>query len=276
MTMPAETQDQIRDAWDAQASGFDKFVTPITVRLGERILRDAEIGPGSRVLDVAAGSGALALVAARRGAEVLAVDISPAMIDALSARAQAEGLSNLKGRVMDGLALDLADGSFDACVSLNGVSLFPDLARGLSELARVTRPGGAAVIGAFGPFPKAEFIGFVVSAMQATVPGFTPPTGALSPFRWSDPEVFRQQLAGAGLTAVSVEPVTWDTPFESVDHLWDMFRSSNPIGAKLAASLPPEQQAQVRRVLDGMLRERSGGSEGAVLHTEINLGRGTR
>jgi ubiquinone/menaquinone biosynthesis C-methylase UbiE len=276
MMTPVPTQEQIRGAWDALAPGFDEFATPMTLHLGEQLLRDVQFRPGTRVLDVAAGSGALGLVAARRGAEVIAVDIAPGMIEALNARARAESLPNLEGRVMDGLALDLDDDSFDVCVSLNGVSLFPDLARGLSEVVRVTRPGGRVVIGAFSALPKAEFIAFTIGAMQAAVPGFTPPEGPLPPFRWADPEVFRQQLVEAGLAETSVEPVTWDTPFESVDHLWNTFRSSNPIGAQLVGNLSPEQQAQVRQVLDGMLRERSGGGSGAVLHTEINVGRGTK
>jgi ubiquinone/menaquinone biosynthesis C-methylase UbiE len=275
MTTPAPTRDQVRDAWDALAPGFDEFTTPMTRRLAERLLGDA-VQPGTRLLDLAAGSGAVGLVAARRGAEVVAVDIAPRMIEALAARARAETLSNIEGRVMDGLALDLDDDSFDVCVSLNGVSLFPDLARGLFEAVRVTRPGGRVIIGAFGPLPKAEFIAFTMGAMQAAVPGFTLPEGPLPPFRWADPEVFRRHLVGAGLTGVSVETVTGDTPFESVDHLWNTFRSSNPIGAKLVGSLSPEQQVQVRQVLDGMLRERSGGRAGATLHAEVNVGRGTK
>ena len=58
-------------------------------------------------------------------------------------------------------------------------------------------------------------------------------------------------------------------------HLWNVFTSSNPIGAQLVGGLTPEQRTDVWQVLDGMLRERSGGGPGAVLHADINIGTGT-
>src|SRR5690606_11409635 len=116
------------------------------------------------VLDVAAGSGALSLPAARLGARVLAVDISPGMVERLAARARAEGLANLETRVMDGHALELEDNTFDLAASQFGVMLFPDLPRGLSEMARVTRPGGRVLVVTFGPFEQVEFIGFFIRA----------------------------------------------------------------------------------------------------------------
>jgi ubiquinone/menaquinone biosynthesis C-methylase UbiE len=275
MTTQAPTQDQIRQAWDALAAGFDKYTTPESMRVGEELVRRAEVGPGDRFLDVAAGSGALAIPAARLGAQVMAIDIAPAMVEALIARARAEGLSNLEGQVMDGLAPDLADDAFDVSASLNGVSLFPDLAGGLAELVRVTRPGGRVAVGTFGAFQKAELIGFFLGAIKATVPGFAPPAGPLPPFRLAEPDVFGQHLAGAGLTDVSVETVSWDMHIDSAAHLWNMVTSQHPIGAQLAAGLTPQQREQVRQVLDGMLRERSGGEPGAVLHADINIGVGT-
>ncbi len=277
MTTHAPTPQQIRSAWDAIAPRFDEFVTPEAMHIGETIVDRAGVSAGARVLDVAAGSGALSILSARRGATVTAVDIAPDMIERLRARARAEQLSNLEGAVMDGHALDLADDTYDLALSLNGVSVFGDLPRGLAEMARVTRPGGRVVVGAFGPLPKAEFITFSMGAMQATIPDFVPLPAdpPPPPFQVADPAVFRDRLAAAGLRDVSVETVTWDMPITSADHLWNVFTSSNPIGAQLAADLSPEQRTAVQDVLAGMLRERSGGEPGAVLHTEVNIGTGT-
>jgi ubiquinone/menaquinone biosynthesis C-methylase UbiE len=274
--MHAPTQEQVRAAWDTIAAGFDEFVTPLNLPLGEEIVRRTQVRPGDRLLDVAAGSGAVGLVAARAGAQVVATDIAPRMIEALRARAAAAGLSNLEARVMDGMALDFPDGTFDVSVSLNGVSLFPDLAGGLAELARVTRPGGRVVVGAAGALPKVEFIAFFLGAMRAVVPGFTPPAGPLPPFRLADPDVFDQHLAAAGLSDRTVATIDWDIPVDSAAHLWNIVTTSNPIGAQWAADLAPEQAEQVRQVLDGMLRERSGGGPGTVLHGDVNLGIGRK
>ena len=178
---------------------------------------------------------------------------------------------------MDGQALDLDADTFDVAVSMNGVSLFPDMAQGLAELVRVTRPGGRVVIAAFGPIEKVEFITFFISAVRAAVPGFTPlPTNPPPlPFQVSDPDVLRTRLTDAGLSDVRIDTITWDTAFDSVQHLWHLFTSSNPIGAKIVADLTAVQRTDVTHVLEGMLRERSAGAPGAVLHAEVNVGTGT-
>ena len=105
--MSTQEMTQIRNAWNAIAAGYDEFVTPTHIRLANEGLE--RLGPisGLRFLDVAAGSGALSIPAARRGAEVVSVDLSATMIEQLNARAAAEGL-NMEGRVMDGHALELA------------------------------------------------------------------------------------------------------------------------------------------------------------------------
>lgn len=273
MTAPAPTLTQVREAWDAVAPGFDEHDTPFTMAFAEPVLGRLELTTETRFLDVAAGSGGVSIPAARRGAQVLATDLSPTMIEHLEARVRAEGLTNVEARVMDGCALQLDDDAFDVAASMNGVSLFPDLEQGLRELKRVVRPGGHVLILAFGSFQKAEWLGYFMAAARAVVDGFTgPPTDPPPlPFQLADPAVIGQRFAAAGLPDVDVETVTWEMTLQSGTHLFDLIRSSNPIGAALVADFTDHQRAEVRDVLDGMLRERAGGTLPAILTTEMNI-----
>lgn len=178
--MATHELEQTRAAWDEIATGYDELVTPSHMGLGEDALRRADLRPGMRFVDVAAGSGALSIPAARLGAQVLSTDVSPAMLERLEARAREEQL-DLTTQVMDGHGLELEDESFDLAGSQFGVMLFPDMPRGIAELARVTRPKGRVVLVVFGPAEKVEFFGFFVRAIKAAVPGFTGPPMILRP-----------------------------------------------------------------------------------------------
>lgn len=130
------------DHWNSAAERYENTAHPYTVRYVDAVLAHVPLTPTSRVLDVAAGTGALALAAAAYGSKVLATDFSPGMV----ARIAAKGLPNVEARVMDGQALDLPDADFDAVFSIFGVFMFPDWRKGLAEMARVTRPGGYGVV----------------------------------------------------------------------------------------------------------------------------------
>lgn len=270
------TLEGVSAVWDSIAVGYDELATPVSMTLAEDALRIVGLRPGMRLLDVAAGSGAIGIVAARRGAQVVATDIAPAMIDRLCARARAEGLAEVEGRVMDGHALELDDDSFDIAGSQNGVSLFPDLERGLRELVRVTKPGGRALVVAFGPPSRAEFLAFLLGAVRVVVPAFTVFPGHPAPlaFQLADPGQLRWQLLRAGLRDVRVRTVTWSMAFQSAAHFWDW--ASNSVAAAVIAGLAPQQASEVQLVLDGMFRERSGHGPAAVLATEMNVGTGTK
>lgn len=278
MSTDAAPTDQIRDGWERLAARFDEHTTPLTMAFAEQLLGRVDVGPGVRMLDVACGSGAVSIPAARRGAEVIGVDLAPTMIDRLAARARDEELDTLQARVMDGTALAFADATFDVAVSLNGVSLFPDVDRGLAEMTRVLEPGGRALVAAFGSPDTVEFLGYFLAALQAAVPGFTPPPTdpPPPPFQLADPQTFRQRLVEAGWRDVTVEPLTWEMPFESATHFWDVVTHSNPLGAALVADLTEPQRADVRQVAEGMLRERSQGRPEATLTAEMNVGLGRR
>jgi ubiquinone/menaquinone biosynthesis C-methylase UbiE len=125
-----------------------------------------------RFLDVAAGTGGLSLPAARLGAEVLATDWSPAMIEQFEARVRDEDLSNAEGRVMGCHALDLPDNGFDVTGSQLVVILVPDQPRALREMVRVTTPGGRVLVIAYGSPAELEFLKFFISALKAVAPNF--------------------------------------------------------------------------------------------------------
>ncbi|MEX1120536.1 MAG: class I SAM-dependent methyltransferase, partial [Balneolales bacterium] len=269
--------EQARVAWDTIATGFDNYVTPFSMAWAEKILPRVNLQPGMRFLDVATGSGALSIPAARLGAKVISVDISPAMIERLNDRASKEGISNMEGYVMDGQALELSDDTFDIAASMNGVSLFPDLERGLSELVRVTKPEGKVIIIAFGPPQNAEWLVLFMDAMQASVPGFINPLGSdlPLPFQVSDPDKLRTKMEEAGLKDIRLENKTFGMECRSATQLWDIVTNSNPIGAKLVANLDQEQITKVKQELENTLHKHSE-SPTTVLKTDINIGIGTK
>lgn len=263
--------------WDAIADGYDDFVTPTHLDLGDQALELAGLEPGQAFLDVAAGSGGLSIPAARRGARVLATDISPRMLARLAARARREGLAELETRVSDGQALEVESGTFDLAGSQFGVMLFPDLPKGLSEMRRATRPGGRVLLVAFGSPREVEFLGFFQRAVRAADPSFEglPTDPPPLPFQVSDPDVLRRRFVEAGLKDVRVEKTTEPLAFASAASMWAWVENSNPLGAMLASRLDPARRETALEALDELLRERAAGGPVAELTSPINIGIGT-
>ncbi len=265
------------EAWDVIAEGYDRYVAPQELDLATEALRLVGLQPGERFLDVAAGTGGLSLPAARLGANVLATDWSPAMIEQFDARVREEGLT-AEGRVMDCHALDLADDSFDVTGSQFGVMLVPDQAGALREMVRVTRPGGRVLVVAYGSPDELEFLQFFVSALKAVTPEFEgiPDDPPPLEFQVSDPRVLLQRMSEAGLKDVRVERATERPTFASGQEMWDWVMYGNPIPGMLVADLREDQRGTLRQVLDGMLRERAGANGRTALTIAVNIGIGSK
>lgn len=130
-------------------SGFYDLVNTVMTaglhhRWRARAVDLAAVGPGSRVLDVATGTGDLAIELARRGVEVVGSDFSDEMLNV--ARRKAGGRDRLRFEHGNALELPYGDDEFDAATVGFGARNFSDLDRGLSEMARVVRPGGRVVV----------------------------------------------------------------------------------------------------------------------------------
>ncbi|MEZ5934778.1 MAG: class I SAM-dependent methyltransferase [Alphaproteobacteria bacterium] len=232
-----------------------------------------------RFLDVASGSGALSIPAARMGASVLATDLSPVMLDLLKPRAREEGL-DIETRIMDGHALEFEDDSFDMAGSQFGVMLFPDMPKAVKEMVRVVRPSGRVLMNVYGDPHEIEFLGFLITAIQSARPEFTgPPMDPPPlPFQLQDPERLRRELAIAGLKHVSVETITETTEFKIGQALWAWLIWSNPIVETVLGelNLTSGERKAIVVTLQRLVEERANGLEVAALTNPIHIGIGIK
>jgi demethylmenaquinone methyltransferase/2-methoxy-6-polyprenyl-1,4-benzoquinol methylase len=138
-------ETQVRAMFDRIARVYDRMNSLMTAGMHHRWRRRAadltRVGPGSRALDVATGTGDLAIELSSRGADVIGLDFSERMLEL--ARTKAPAIEFVQGNALE---LAYPDASFDAVTVGFGARNFADLDRGLRELARVTRPGGRVVI----------------------------------------------------------------------------------------------------------------------------------
>lgn len=152
---------------------YHRFATELIWHFGPELVADTGIGPGTRVLDVAAGSGNVALRAAQRGAVVTACDITPEQLDLGRRESQARDLA-IEWVQADAQDLPFADDAFDVVVSAAGAIFAPDHAATARELIRVTRPGGT--IGMINFVPDGTAGEFFATFAPYVPAGGEPPT----------------------------------------------------------------------------------------------------
>lgn len=231
--------------WDRIAADYEAKAHPFARLYAEAMLAGLNVGPGTRLLDVATGTGAAALPAAELGADVVAIDFSAEMIR----RLRANHVPNIDARQMDGQALDLPDASFDISVSVFGVMVFPDWNQGLREMARVTRPGGVGAVVTWRDPNGAginQIVGSIIHDLFPDVVLPPPPPGMVA---LSDPDRLADAMVAAGFATPLVQVLTQRYTFE-IDEVF----AANP----WSRLLTDEQQ---RRVLDEIERRFQGSRE---------------
>jgi demethylmenaquinone methyltransferase / 2-methoxy-6-polyprenyl-1,4-benzoquinol methylase len=231
-------EGEVREMFDRIAAVYDTLNTAMTVGLHHRwrarAAALARARPGERVLDVATGTGDLALALASHvapGGEVVGCDFSESMLARADAKARSKGVhgAELHFEVADALALPYADDSFDAAAVGFGVRNFKDLPRGLSEMARVVRRGGRVVVLEITTPVKPPLSSFYRVWFDNLVPALGRAAGALaragsragtapaaavadaytylpnSVKRFPDPDALAAEMEAAGLRDVSYE-----------------------------------------------------------------------
>ncbi len=213
--------------------------------------------PGMKVLDVACGTGNLALPAARAGADVTGVDIAPNLVEQARENAEREGLK-AKFDEGDAEALPYEDASFDAVVTMFGAMFAPRPELVAAELKRVCRPGGLIAMANWTP---AGFIGQMFKTMGAHG---TPPAGMPSPLLWGVEQNVRERL-GEGISRLESKPQTLKfafpfSPAEVVEH----FRTYYGPTQKAFGTLDESKQAALRKDLEQLWATHNRATDGTT------------
>jgi ubiquinone/menaquinone biosynthesis C-methylase UbiE len=225
---------------------YQRFARETVWELGSVLVEASGISRGERVLDVAAGTGNVAIRAAAAGAQVVASDLTPEHFEAGRREAAAHGVE-LDWVEADAEALPFRDGEFDVVTSSLGAIFAPDHQAVADELLRVCRPGGTIAMINFTPDGlAADFFGALGPYMPA------PPPGALPPLLWGSEEHVRE-LFGDRVESLDLERASYvetaATPHAYVELFRETFGPVVAIRAGLADQ--PERLAAFDRELLG-------------------------
>ncbi|WP_169981751.1 class I SAM-dependent methyltransferase [Microbispora sp. H10836] len=199
---------------------YPAVASEIIPDLGATLVQACDVGPGDRVLDIAAGTGNAAIPAALAGAEVVACDLTPELLEAGRRSSAGHGVE-LEWRQADAEALPFADGEFDIVLSCVGIMFAPHHQAAADEMLRVCRPGGT--IGLLNWTPEG-FIGQMFATMKPYAP--PPPPGTQPPPLWGRPEHVRA-LFGDQITDVTADRRTVQIDrFTTPEAFRDYFKSN--------------------------------------------------
>jgi len=245
---------RLRAMW--MAGDFGQ-VAKYTAPSAEEFIARLALRPGAHVLDVACGSGNLAIPAARAGAVVTGVDIAANLLEQGRARAAAEGLT-IQFDEGDAEALPYPDASFDVVVSMFGAMFAPRPERVAAELVRVCRPGGRIALANWTP---EGFIGHMFKLTGRHVP---PPPGMPPPVRWGDEETVRERLReGVADLQMTRRVCLFDYPFPPAEVV-EFFRTFYGPTQRAFAALDSDGQAALRSDLERLWSEHNRATDGTT------------
>lgn len=271
-----------RAQWQNAAEAWHRWGPFIGAWLGEAtetMFEMARVGPGCRVLDVAAGAGEQSLAAARRvgpGGHVLATDIAPDLLAYAQRDAQAAGLGDIVAtREIDGEALaELPAASFDVAISRVGLIYFPDQQRALTGMKHALKPGGRVAAIVYSTPERNAFFSIPVKLIRERAQLPPPLPGQPGPFSLGGEGTLEAVFAKAGLTQIQVRRVPSPVKLPSAAECVRFERESFGALHQMMAGLDEAGRAQVWRDIEAALAVFETG-DGFVGPCEMLVGVGT-
>jgi len=279
---PVKYKETTKQQWQVAAEAWHRWGPTLAAWLGpatETMLDMAGVGPGSRVLDVAAGAGEQTIVAARRvgpSGYVLATDISANILDFAAKEARAAGLSNVETRVLDGEKLDeLEAESFDAVISRVGLIYFPDQQKALAGMRRALRPGGRIAAVVYSTAEKNRFFSLPISIIRQRAQLPPPLPGQPGPFSLGAPGVLEAAYQRAGFrdieTRIVPAPLRLTSAAECVRFERESFGALHQMMSGLGEA---EREETWREIEQGLIQFES--AEGFEGPCELVIGAGAK
>jgi SAM-dependent methyltransferase len=222
-----------------------------TTPCAARLVKCAGVRPGHRVLDVACGTGVVSVTAARLGARVIGLDLTPELLERAKENARIAGVE-IEWHEGDVEKLPFGDAAFDIVLSQYGHIFAPRPEVAIGEMLRVLKPGGTI---AFSTWPPELFAGRVFALMANYLP--PPPPGVAPPAQWGDPNTVRQRL-GSAVKDVVFDRATMLIPALSPSHRRTAAEKSSGPMVRLVAALEgsdPSKLGQFRREYDALAGE---------------------
>jgi ubiquinone/menaquinone biosynthesis C-methylase UbiE len=253
MTPEMETlKSRLRGMWIAGDFGqIAKSIEHGAVEFVDRL----SLKPGMKVLDVATGTGNLAIPAAKTGADVTGIDIAPNLIEQAIERAKAEGVE-AKFEVGDAEALPYEDDTFDVVVTMFGAMFAPRPDVTASELIRVTKPGGLIAMANWTPE------GFAGQMFKTNAKHVPPPPGMSSPVQWGNEDIVRERLSdGISDLKLTRRPIMFHYDFGPADVV-EYFRTYFGPTQKSFEALDENGQAALRSDLEELWTSKNQATDG--------------
>ncbi len=247
-----------KTAWSSGDYGI--IANRVTI-VSEVLCDRADIVAGSRVLDVAGGTGNTAMAAARCGADVTSLDYVPELVARGREIADAARFDNIDWVVGDAEKLPFTDASFDAVISALGVMFAPNHERAASELVRVCRPGGTIAIASWTPD------GFIGQMFRTIGKHVAPPAGVKPPPLWGSEEHVRA-LLGDGVDDMRAEKHTMSQRYRSPQEFVDLFRDFYGPTLKAFEALDDAGKESLEADLLGLAREFDRRKDGGAIAIE--------